>query len=136
MENGINIVVEKVQFPSFAEFRKLKMNESVEAEMTLYSEIAARVEQLKEIYGDKALAKTGIIKSLMSVNELILTGKKENEQGSAQPVQPQPAQSSVQSMIQPQSQTTQPVEDKATQPAQSTQPQAQDKTQSQSQAQK
>jgi len=126
-EEGINVMVEQVHFPSFKEF--CHVNESVDAEMTLYSEIASRVDQLKQIYGEKSIGKTGIMKALLSINELILTGKKESQSQSTQQTQPaQPAiqpQSIQTQSTQPQTQSTQP----QTQP-QSTQPQS---AQSQSQ---
>ena len=129
---GINIQIPQVTFPSFNEFCKTRMNESVDAEMTLYSEIASRVDQLKEIYGEKAIGKTGMMKALMSMNELILTGTKESS------TQTQTTQSTVQ----PQSMTQQPVQPQATTQAQdTTQPQTQtttqpqDTTQAQSQTQ-
>lgn len=76
-EEGINIPIKEVRIPKFHEFASL--TESVDAEMTLYSEIASRVDRLKEIYGEKAIGKTGMMKALLSVNELILTGKKEKQ---------------------------------------------------------
>ena len=96
----MNIVVEQVKVPSFNEFCKLNESESVDAEMTLYSEIASRVNQLKEIYGDKAIGKTGLMKSLMAMNELILTGQKENQPQSKK--SQEPAQEPAQPPMQPQ----------------------------------
>lgn len=130
MENGKELVVEQISIPSFRQF--CAINESVDAEMTLYSEIASRVDQLKDVYGEKAISKTGLIKALMSLNELILTGAKENQSQAAsqpqpaqpQPIQPQPAQSQP---IQPQPAQSQPIQPQATQP-QITQPQTQSQT--------
>ncbi len=123
---GINIVVEQVKFPSFREF--CAINESVDAEMTLYSEIASRVDQLKQVYGEKAIAKTGMMKALLSVNELILTGKKENQPQAAQTPSQSPIQDGVQPGSQPGAQTQPPAQSQPpVQPqAQSTQPQAQE----------
>ena len=119
--NPINIVVEQIKMPNFCEFCKL--NESVDAEMKLYSSIASDVDELKSIYGEKAIAKTGIIKSLMAINTMILTGEKETQ---SQEEKPQAAQDDTQA----QAQTTPPAQAQAqdmsipqdTPPAQSTQP--------------
>jgi hypothetical protein len=132
--NEVNIVVEQIRMPSFNEF--CKMNESVETEMSLYSEIASRVDQLKEIYGDKAMAKTGIIKSLEAINRLILTAQKEKQPQESQGVQSQP-QAQSQPFSQPQAQSqpfSQPQAQTDAQPQ--PQPQAQTDAQPQAQAQK
>ena len=124
-KEGINVVVEQIKFPSFKEFCNL--NESVDAEMTLYSEIASRVDQLKQVYGEKAIAKTGMMKALLSVNELILTGKKENQpQSSTQPAAQTPAQTPAQPPIQDGVQPgAQPAQAQSVQPPAQSQPQAQ-----------
>lgn len=125
-KNQASVVVEQIKFPSFNEF--CKMNESVETEMQLYSEIASRVEQLKQVYGDKAINKTGIIKSLEAINRMILTAQKEQQpQTSSQPSEP-----AGQPFEQPQAQS-QPFD--MTQPQAQPQPQSQEQTQPQAQTQ-
>lgn len=119
-EQPIEIMVEQVKLPTFKEY--CRMNESVDQEMKLYSEIASKVDELKTIYGEKAIAKTGIVKSLMSLNQLILTGQKEaqpqdedekddkkekkDKPQAQQPVQPQ---ITIQQPVQPAQQPIQPI---------------------------
>ena len=134
MENQpVNIVIEQIAIPSFSEF--FKINESVEAETKLYSEIVDRVDQLRNIYGEKNMSKTGIIKALEAINRVILTGEKENQPQSQTQVQAQP-QPQVQAQPQPQAQAKPAFQPQAqAQPAFQPQAQApaQDTTQPQAQ---
>ena len=87
---------------NFNEYNKLnKINESVE--MDLYTAIVDGVNNLREIYGDKELNKTGVTASLEKINRMILTAKKENEPKEEKEAQPA-AQPAAQPMAQPMAQ--------------------------------
>ena len=96
----MNIPFEKVTIPSFSEFAGNKVNESIDTELGYYKKIAGDVEELKEIYGEKAITKTGIIKALIALNQLILTGEKEKGAQKEQVQQPQAQAQQPQAQVQ------------------------------------
>ena len=120
-EQPIEIMVEQVHIPTFKEF--YHMNESVDQEMKLYSEIASKVDELKTIYGEKAIVKTGIVKSLMSLNQLILTGPKEAQPQDEEKEDKKDKKEKAQAQPQPQITIQQPVQSQQPiQPVQAQQP--------------
>ena len=90
MSQVIKESLQKIHVPSFDEFNAV--NESVETEMGHYTQIVNAVDELKEIYGEKEVAKTGVLKTLENINKLILTGKRQE----AQAQESQPAQEETQ----------------------------------------
>lgn len=77
----------RVKVPKFDEFRAI--NESVRMEMDLYANIVDGVDELKKVYGDKPVEKTGIYKALEEINKLILMGEKIEDQEAQPAVQAQ-----------------------------------------------
>ena len=90
MEKTANETAKKVRVPSFNEFNKI--NESAKYEMGLYTNVVDGISDLKDVYGDKQMQKTGIMAALGKINELILTGKKENETAEEAPTEETPVE--------------------------------------------
>ena len=120
MSQEINESLQKVHVPSFEQF-SIKLNEDTKEEMKIYSELVECQDKLIALYGDKAVAKTGLLAALKKINEtLILSpGAKQT------PTESQPAQDfavQAQEPAQAQTQAQEPAQDLAAQ-AQATQAQ-------------